>query len=127
MKIREHPYPVLDIYPIDSDTIKAWVQISKTNREMWRIRLKGIEGGEIDTVEGLKGRDILASIVRDKHHLSAHFHGNENTLDKYGRHVGDIAFEDGSQLVDALLGYGHHWKRTRSGKETRPTKEKVHG
>jgi endonuclease YncB( thermonuclease family) len=127
VKIRENPYPIVDIYPIDSDTVKAWVQISRTNRELWRVRLKGIEGGELDSVEGIKGRDILASIVRDKHHLKAHFHGNENTLDKYGRHVGDIAFEDGSRLCDALIAYGHHWRRERSGKEHRKPKEKIHG
>ena len=119
MKIMKHPYPVFEIYPIDSDTIKAWVEIDKTTRHMWRIRLKGIEGGEKDTPEGCVGLNILAGLIRDKYHMHAHFFCNVNSLDKYGRHVGDIQFEDGARLAEACLAFGHHWRRDRSGKETK--------
>ena len=119
MKVLKHPYPITEIYPIDSDTIKAWVEISDTHRELWRIRLKGIEGGELGTEEGTKGTDILAALVRDKYHLHAHYFGNPKTLDKYGRHVGDIEFEDGSRLAEALKAYGHPWLKLRTGEEIR--------
>ncbi len=125
MKILDHPYQVFELYPIDSDTVKAWVQIEKETRHYWRIRLKGVEGGELDTAEGQLGKDILAAMIRDTYHLEAHYFGNPNTKDKYGRHVGDIEFQDGSRLCDRLKAYGHHWKKDRSGKETRnPTTPK---
>ena len=121
MKVEKHPYQITEIYPIDSDTITAWVQISDTNREKWRIRLKGIEGGELGTMDGTKGVDIVAALVRDKYHLKAWFFGNIKTLDKYGRHVADIEFEDGSRIVSALMAFGHHWVRLRNGTEIRNT------
>jgi len=122
MKVLETPYLMFELYPIDSDTIKAWVQIDKSTRHLWRIRLKGVEGGELDTAEGQLGRDILAAMVRDKHMMVATFFGNVECLDKYGRHVGDVKFEDGSYLCKALMAYGHHWKKDRTGKETRTKK-----
>jgi len=127
MKVLKHPYPITEIYPIDSDTVKAWVEISDTHRERWIIRLKGIEGGELGSEEGTKGVDIVAALVRDKFHLSAWFFGNPKTLDKYGRHVGDISFDDGSRMVAALMAFGHHWHRDRTGKETRNKKETING
>lgn len=127
MKIKKHPYPVTELYPIDGDTITAWVEISKTHREQWRIRLKGIEGGELGTTDGAKAVDIVAAFIRDKWHMTAHYFGNPNTLDKYGRHVGDIEFEDGSRLCAALMAYGHHWKRLRNGKEIKNKREPAHG
>tara|TARA_R100001530_G_scaffold46547_1_gene35007 strand:- start:313 stop:696 length:384 start_codon:yes stop_codon:yes gene_type:complete len=127
MKIQKHPYPATELYPIDSDTLTAWVQISKTHRELWRIRLKKIEGGELGTDEGGKGLNILAAIIRDKSHLTAHFFGNPDELDLHGRHVGDIVFEDGSRLVDALMAFGHHWVRLRNGKEIKNQKETQNG
>jgi len=127
MKVKKHPYQITEIYPIDSDTITAWVQISDTNREKWRIRLKGIEGGELGTMDGTKGVDIVAALVRDKYHLKAWFFGNIKTLDKYGRHVADIEFEDGSRMCAALMAFGHHWRKDRTGKETRNQKATSHG
>jgi len=127
MKIEKHPYPCTELYPIDSDTLKVWVQISKTTRELWRVRLKKIEGGELDTLDGAKGLNILAAMIRDKAHLHAHYFGNVDELDKFGRHVGDIEFEDGSRLVAALLAYGHHWVRDRDGTEHRKQKAGTHG
>lgn len=119
MKVLKHPYPVTEIYPVDSDTITAWVEVGDHTREKWRIRLKGVEGGEIGTDEGTKGEDILAAMISDKYHFHAHFFGNPKTLDKYGRHVGNIEFEDGSRLCEMLKAYGHHWLKDRTGKETR--------
>tara|TARA_Y100000310_G_scaffold3699_2_gene4576 strand:+ start:431 stop:814 length:384 start_codon:yes stop_codon:yes gene_type:complete len=127
MKMLLHPYPCYEIYPIDSDTLKCWVQVGKTTRELWRVRLKRIEGGELGTEEGGKGLNILAALIRDKSELSARYFGNPDELDKYGRHVGDIEFEDGSRLVPALIAYGHHWTRLRNGKEIRNQKEPTHG
>jgi len=127
MKILKHPYPCFELYPIDSDTLTCWVQVGKTTRELWRVRLKRIEGGELDTPEGAKGLDILAALIRDKSELSAHYFGNVDELDKYGRHVGDIAFEDGSRLVPALIAYGHHWTRLRNGTEIKNEKASSHG
>jgi len=127
MKVLKHPHPATDLYPVDSDTITAWIQIGDHTKEKWRIRLKGIEGGELGTDEGTKGEDIVAALIRDKYHLAAHFHGNPKTLDKYGRHVGDIAFEDGSFMCAALKAFGHHWRKDRTGKETRNKKETING
>jgi hypothetical protein len=127
MRILKEPYQVFELYPIDSDTLKAWVQIDKTTRHLWRIRLKGVEGGELDTAEGHLGRDILASLIRDKLGQAAHFFGNVDCLDKYARHVGDIQFQDGSRLCGALIAYGHHWRKDRTGKETKNNKPQTIG
>ncbi len=121
MKILEHPYAVHEIRAIDSDTIIAWVQIDRETRHLWRIRLKGVEGGEAATAAGIVGERIIREILYDKDHLAAHFFGNVNCKDKYGRHVGDIKFQDGSHLCERLMASGHFWKRDRSGKEYKHT------
>ena len=120
MKIEKHPYQMTEIRAIDSDTIIAWVQIDRETRHQWRIRLKGVEGGEAGTAAGFVGLRIISEILHDKQIMSAHFFGNVNCKDKYGRHVGDVKFEDGSQLCYRLMASGHFWKRDRSGKEHKP-------
>ncbi len=117
MKIEAHPYQIFDIQAIDSDTILAWVQIDRNTRHRWRIRLKGVEGGEAATATGVIGLRIITEILEENAHLSAHFFGNVNCLDKYGRHVGDIKFQDQSLLCYRLMASGHFWKKDRTGKE----------
>ena len=120
MKIQEHPYQVHEMRAIDSDTLIAWVQIDRETRHQWRIRLKGVEGGEAGTATGFVGLRIITEILQEKSIMTAHFFGNVNCKDKYGRHVGDIKFEDGSFLCYRLMASGHFWKRDRSGKEYKP-------
>ena len=117
MKIESHPYQVFDIRAIDSDTVLAWVQIDRNTRHQWRIRLVGVEGGEAGTACGFVGLRIITEILHDHAHLESHFFGNVNCLDKYGRHVGDIKFQDQSHLCHRLMASGHFWKKDRTGKE----------
>jgi len=122
MQILKHPYSVYEIKAIDSDTLTAWVEIDRETRHLWRIRLKGIEGGEKGTEEGERGHAVIKRLLWEKMALHANFFGNPNCKDKYGRHVGDIMFEDGSHLTRQLMATGYFWKRDRSGREYKPTK-----
>ena len=125
MKILAHPYRVFDIRIVDSDTLEAWVQIDRETRHLWRIRLKGVEGGELGEPEGMKGVKVLYAILEENERGAMSFFGNPNAKDKYGRHVGDIEFQDGTKLCSCLLISGHHWRRDRDGKEYKPTKTKT--
>ena len=124
MKILAHPYRITEIRIVDSDTLECWVEIDRETRHLWRIRLKGVEGGELDTEEGLQGVKVLYAIIEEHDMESKHFFGNPNCKDKYGRHVGDIEFQDGSKLCQCLLISGHHWRRDRDGTEHKPTPTK---
>ena len=115
MKIQAIPYTVRELWPIDSDTLTAWVDVATGVRLKWRIRLRRIEGGEMDSAEGQLGRDVVARILANIDHEGASFFGNVDELDQFGRHVGDILFKDGSKLVGHLMSNGHHWIRERNG------------
>lgn len=115
MKVKRHPFPCYDLEAIDSDTVTAWVEVDRTVRVKWRIRLKGIEGGELDEPCGLASARATALALASNSHLSAHFFGNPNTFDKYGRHVGDIVFENGAHLTRQLFSTGLYWRRDRNG------------
>ena len=124
MKILAHPYRVFEIRIVDSDTLEAWVQIDRETRHLWRIRLKGVEGGELNEPEGMKGVKVLYAILEENERGAKSFFGNPNAKDKYGRHVGDIEFEDGTKLCACLLISGHHWRRDRDGTEHKPETSK---
>lgn len=121
MKILTHPYRIFDIRIIDSDTLEAWVEIDRETRHLWRLRLKGVEGGELGEPEGMKGVQVLSTILMEYDHNTKWFFGNPNAKDKYGRHVGDIEFGNGTKLCALLLLSGHHWRRDRDGTEHKPT------
>lgn len=106
---------------IDSDTITAWVEIDRETRHLWRIRLKGIEGGEKGTAEGERGHAFIKRVLWQKMAMHTNFYGNPNCKDKYGRRVGDIEFEDGSFLTRILMASGYFWRRDRTGREYKKT------
>jgi endonuclease YncB( thermonuclease family) len=110
-------YPVTEIRVVDSDTLEAWVRVSTRTRELWRIRLSGIEGGELPTPEGLRGKLILEKIIAARRDRFCHFIGLETILDKYGRHVGDIMFPPDELLTVVMFRGGHFWHRKRTGQE----------
>ena len=117
MKLEKHPFQLYELSAIDSDTVKAWVEVDSVCRIQWRIRLLGIEGGELSDPVGLASARATAVAIADKDFMSAHFHGNHKTLDKYGRHVGDIRFEDGTLLTHILFQTGLYWRRDRNGQQ----------
>jgi endonuclease YncB( thermonuclease family) len=119
VKKLEHPFSCFEIVAIDSDTLTAWVEIDRETRHKWRIRLKGIEGGEKGTTVGERGHGMIQKVLWDKAGQHSNFFGNPNCKDKYGRRVGDILFEDGTHLTRALMATGYFWRRDRSGKEYR--------
>lgn len=112
---------------IDSDTIEAWTQVSPRTRELWTIRLVGVEGGELDTREGLAGRQTLINLIHLYESSGLHFVGNDTCFDKYGRHVGDVGTYDGKLICGLLLTSGTHWRRNRKGDHfPRPASEPYH-
>jgi len=124
---KKEPYEISEIEIVDSDTIKGWCHVDRTVRVLWRIRLKRIEGGELGTVDGLKGSEIVRRILADQEGIPSWFHGNPNELDLHGRHVGDIEWANGVRLTAALMAAGHHWRRERNGREWRPEPRELNG
>lgn len=102
---------------VDSDTLVIWLEVSPDIRHRCRLRLKGVEGGELGTVEGEAGRFELLNVIGKHTSLLTYLESGEREFDRYGRRVGHIRYEDGTLLVDKLLAAGHHWRRGRSGKE----------
>jgi endonuclease YncB( thermonuclease family) len=119
--MQRHTLLVYEVRVVDSDTLSAWVEISDEIRQLWRIRLRGIEGGEADTPEGTIGSVILSNLLLERQQLSPHFIGNPKARDQHGRHVGDIGWTSGENLTCLLLAQGHHWHRNREGREWKAT------
>ena len=59
MKMTRLQYGMTEIHAVDSDTLTAWVNVSTELRQLWRIRLRGIEGGEFNTPEGMRAKALL--------------------------------------------------------------------
>lgn len=115
--ISKHTLTLHSVRVIDSDTIEAWVQVSSECRLLWRIRLKGVEGGELDTVEGQAGARVLSDLVDLHQSAGLHFRGLDTIKDKYGRHVGEVILSDGRSLNHILLTEHRYWPRDRTGRE----------
>jgi endonuclease YncB( thermonuclease family) len=117
MKTVTLQFSLHDMRVIDSDTVEAWVQVSYDIRQRWRIRLRGIEGGELGTEAGARGEFQMNRYLFNDPILQPHFIGMESVRDQHGRHVGDIRLPDGQLLTLVLLKDGTHWRRDRDGTE----------
>lgn len=116
-----HRYPLYDVRPVDSDTLKAWCQVSATTRELWRVRLRNVEGGELGTPQGDRSMTWLVALLRTLPEDGFAFIGLETNLDQHGRHVGDILCPDGTYLSLQALRSGFYWTRKRDGTQTPPS------
>lgn len=118
MKVAMHPgIPLHGIRVIDSDTVEAWAEVSWDLRQLWRIRLQGIEGGELGTDQGERGKLALEALLENGRGCDVRFVGNSKSLDLHGRRVGDIVVDGLIRVTTVLREIGTHWHRTRSGKE----------
>ena len=115
---------ISDIRPIDGDTVEAWVEIHREIRMRWRIRLVGIEGGELPTPDGHRSQAALFAAISTRRQHNPRFVGNPDTRDKYGRHIGDIMFDPAELLTCILLATGAYWLKDRTGAE-RPYNEQT--
>lgn len=104
---------------VDSDTLVVWIEATADVRIRYRVRIVGIEGGELDEPEGPRGTAAMASEVADMSDRGLYWSGSFNTTDQHGRLVGDIFGEDGTRLSVRLLQRGTHWRRTRAGVQLR--------
>jgi len=120
MKITRLHYSAHDLHAVDGDTLTAWVQLSSELRQLWRIRIRGVEGGELPTPAGLRAKVILDNTLRDHSQHTANFIGLETVRDQFGRRVGDIIFGNGQLLSLLLLKSGAFWRRDRDGTEHLP-------
>lgn len=127
MKVTRLQFELTDIRVIDSDTVEAWVQVSFEIRQRWRIRIRGVEGGELGTDQGLAGQFALQTLLLDYVVDRPHYVGLESVKDQFGRHVGDIRLPDGQLLSLRLLAGKTHWRRDRDGTEhpRKDTYEKI--
>jgi endonuclease YncB( thermonuclease family) len=123
MKVTRLQYPMFDIHAVDGDTLTAWVQISAEVRQLWRIRIRGVEGGELPTERGLRAKVILENTLRDHSEQTANFIGLETVRDQFGRRVGDVFFANGQILSLMLLKSGAFWRRDRNGTQHLPNSQ----
>jgi len=104
---------------VDSDTLSLWIEATPDCRIRYRVRLVGIEGGEIGTTDGTRGTQSLTDVLDDLASDQLHWHGSFLTKDQHGRLVGDVMTNDGRRLTALLRNRGTHWRRTKSGTEFR--------
>jgi len=104
---------------VDSDTLVVWIEATPDVRIRYRVRIVGIEGGELHEPDGPRGAAAMAAEVSDMADRGLYWSGSFNTTDQHGRLVGDIFGEDGTRLSVRLLQGGTHWRRTRSGQQRR--------
>jgi len=106
---------VTELRVIDGDTLEGWLNIGHHLRLLTRLRLRGIEGGELGTPEGERARAILNEILHARRDQAMCWIGGEKFRDRYGRNVGDIQFDDGKLLTLMLLETGAYTLRNRHG------------
>lgn len=104
---------------VDSDTLLVWLEATPDVRVRYRVRIKGIEGGELGTEEGAAGKAHMAEVVAEISQGDLHWEGAYGNKDQHGRLVGDIFDEEGQRLSARLLQSSTHWHRTRSGLQRR--------
>lgn len=104
---------------VDSDTLVVWIEATPDVRVRYRVRLVGIEGGELDTDEGRFGAASLTAHLERLQAQRLYWHGSLLTRDQHGRLVGDVVDDTGSRLTTDLLACGSHWRRDKSGNEKR--------
>lgn len=104
---------------VDSDTLLVWLEATPDVRVRYRVRIKGIEGGELGTEEGAAGMAHMAEVTTQMAEGEMHWEGAYGTKDQHGRLVGDIFDAEGQRLSGRLLQSSTHWHRTRSGLQRR--------
>ena len=104
---------------IDSDTLLVWLEATPDVRVRYRVRIKGIEGGELGTEEGAAGMARMAEVAAEIATGELHWEGAYGTKDQHGRLVGDIFDAEGQRISGRLLQGTTHWHRTRSGLQRR--------
>ena|SRR5437867_758127 len=110
---------------IDGDTLEAWCEISHGVRLLIRIRLPGIECGELGTPEGERGRILFAQVITQYWTTGARLANNPEHRDQYGRIVSDILFGAGKSAAAELLKTGHYWLRGRSATKSVATRHQA--
>lgn len=100
---------------VDSDTLLVWLEATPDVRVRYRVRIKGIEGGELGTEEGAAGMAHMAEVAAEISQGELHWEGAYGNKDQHGRLVGDVFDAEGQRLSARLLQGTKHWRRTRSG------------
>lgn len=114
---REHIITLHDVGVVDGDTITAWAEVAPEVRILWRIRLKGIEGGELPSEQGAHAKALVAQELAVHFLETLQFVGLPTVRDLHGRHVGDVRFLDGTLLTRRLMESGAYWRRSRNRAE----------
>lgn len=104
--------PVLRARVIDGDTIEAWIIISHEVAVQYRIRLRGLEGGELGTPEGARSKLLLEQMLKSSADCVVFFRGHLANRDNHGRLVGDFIIANGASLCQSLLNTGAYRRRT---------------
>ena len=116
-----HHITIHDIRVIDGDTIEAWFDYDDRVRIKKRLRLQGIEAGELSELSGIAAKGYLQELVTNKLLHAAHLAGGMRREDQHGRLVGDVVFDTGETLCQLCLKSGRYWRRRRDGTEDRAT------
>jgi endonuclease YncB( thermonuclease family) len=111
MKIHRTPHELSDLVAIDGDTIKGWMTYDEQVSIAVRIRLPGIEAGELDEPVGIVAREALQVILFQYRELNPRLACHPRVKDNHGRIVSDVLFGNGQSLCALLLASGRYWRR----------------
>jgi len=98
MIIHTHPHTLHDPRVIDGDTLECWCECVPCLRLKIRIRLPGIEGGELGTPEGARAKLTLQNMVYTHWAAGARLASNTDRRDQYNRVLSDILLGPGISL-----------------------------
>lgn len=112
-----------DVRAVDGDTVQCWLEFYRHVRVRVRIRLPGIEGGELNTSEGERAKLLLQRFLDDRKAIIPWLTTDPGTTDQHGRIVSDIAWHTGETLVALCLRTGYWWRRKRDGTQDRPKRD----
>lgn len=97
---------------IDGDTLECWLRVHHDVKLLRRIRVKGVEAGELPSLAGIRSQSFLQNLFDLVGDLPLHFVGSTSLTDNHGRLVGDFLWPDGTPLSTRLLQSGYYTQRT---------------
>lgn len=104
-------YRVIGHRVIDGDTIEGWIVVSPGVAIRERVRLRGIEGGELGTIEGTRAKHLLTLTLDAPGSTPLRLRSTLESRDNHGRLVADFTLATGESLCETLLRSGQYWRR----------------
>jgi micrococcal nuclease len=109
-KKRTWTVPAEVLRVVDGDTLEVMLDLGWGMFHKTKVRLAGVNAPEMNTPEGVAARDFARDLLRVGAMHPFPIEVASHSLDKYGRTLGAVTYNDAWATVDlasALLANGH--------------------